>query len=457
MAILFFVFILNQIKMINCKIYKDISVATSGENGCMIVDVNVGIQDGLYVFNLEDIQGLIFENDSRPDSSLFVDTIITNQPFYRIDATNINYQEEYNDHYYHETLTADIISVRNEIEEIMEAAVHGKYVIAFKVVGNEHYKLVGWKEGLSLDDVLTISSEDNSFELTFEGNTTFPMLEADKSNFDLKNKVFDPIFEPLFEVGKVICSDGWATAMYVVKVNAAGQALDKDDKLCQYSGLPQAAYKLEGVADGDYYIIGTYSANEMIDGRSVRIFDTTICNVSGSITVNPSTVNLNSTNSTTAITVVSSSDWELVTYPSFVDISRTGGGVNDQLVYIYGTETCGTEILTFRNRLTKQTATLTVHNDRIGIGDAYTYPNATTNFTLTPIVCGDYTATSSVGSVTINDDGSFTVTGIPTSNNEQTITVTLTSGTETKTITITILGNDVTPHRRALAEWCQTD
>ena len=67
-------------------------------------------------------------------------------------------------------------------------------------------------------------------------------------------------------------------------IGVAGQmhglvALDKDDKLCQYSGLPQAAYKLEGVADGDYYIIGTYSANEMIDGRSVRIFDTTICNV----------------------------------------------------------------------------------------------------------------------------------------------------------------------------------
>ena len=443
--------------MINCRLYRDITIST-GESGCMLVDVNVGIQDGLYIFNLDDIEGLVFSGDSRPDASLFVDTIITSQPFYRIDATNLNYTEEYEDHYYHQTLTASIISVRNEIEEIMEAAVHGRYVIAFKVIGNEHYKLIGWKEGLSLDDELTIASEDNSFQLTFDGNTTWPMMEADKSNFNLANKVFEPTFEPLFEVGKVVCHDnGWATAMYVVKVNAAGQPLDTNNKLCQYSLLPQDAYKLQGVADGGYHIIGTYTTNDFIEGKAVDIYDTSLCNVSGSITVTPSTVNLNSNITTSAITVVSSQEWELVTYPSFLQISRTGGGVNDQLVYIYGTDICGSEILTFRNRVTRQTANLTVHNDRIGIGSNYTYPNGTTNFTLTPTICGTYTATASSGTVTINGDGSFTVTGLSVSNNEQTITVTLTAGTETKQVTITILGNNTAPMLRAIAEWCQTE
>ena len=81
----------------------------------------------------------------------------------------MEYSEDYKDHYYTQQLTATIASVRNEIEEVLQAAVHGKYVIAFRVVGETHYKLVGWKEGLSLDDTLSISTENNGFELTFEG------------------------------------------------------------------------------------------------------------------------------------------------------------------------------------------------------------------------------------------------------------------------------------------------
>jgi len=443
--------------MINCRLYRDITTTTSGDSGCGLLDVNVGIQDGLYVFNLDDIQGLVFDEDSRPDKSLFVDTIITSQPFYRIDASNLNYSEEYEDHYYSQELTAEINTIRNEVEEIMEAAVHGKYVVAFKVIGNNHYKLIGWKEGLSLDDTLTISSEDNSFQLSFTGNTSFPMLEADKSNFDLKNKVYEPTFEPLFVAGDVVCNDGWAVAKYVVKVNAAGQALDENNKLCQYSTLPQDAYKLSGVTDGGYHVIGTYVSTDFIEGKSVKMFDTTLCEVSGSISVSPSSVTLNHSDATETVSVVSSSDWELVTYPSYVSISRVGGGVNDQLVYVYGTNNCGSEILTFRNRLTKQTATLTVHNDRINIGSTFSFPNGTTEFTLTPDTCGAYSASTTIGTAIVNDDGTFTISGITASDEEQTGTITLTMGSDTKTINITIFGNDTAPRARAIAEWCEID
>ena len=340
---------------------------------------------------------------------------------------------------------------------MLQQAVHGKYHVAFKVIGNSNYKLIGWKEGLSLDDDLTISSEDNSFGLTFEGVTSYPMMEADKDNFDLKNKVFEPTFEPLFAAGEVVCSNGWAVAKYVVKVNAAGQALDEDNKLCQYSLKPQDAYKLSGVPDGGYNIIGTYSNNDYIEGKSVRMFDTSLCEVSGSISVSPTAVTLNSTTTAATIAVTSSNEWELVTYPSYVGISRTGGGVNDQTVYLYGTEYCGQEVLTFRNRITKQTANLTVRNDRIDIGDSYTYPNGTTTVTLTPVLCGNYTATSTEGSVTINDDGSFTVSGISTSNNQKTITVTLVSGSEVKTVELIIIGNDTSAHARVIGEWCEVE
>ena len=439
--------------MINCPLNRNIMVGSG--NSCNSTEMNAGVSDGLMVFNLDDIKGLVFEDDSRPDKNLFVETIITSAPFYHVDSSSIEFTEEYVDHYYDNEITATISSVSEELEQILQDAVHGRYLVVFNVIGDEHYRMVGWKEGLSLDDTLNIGSENNSYTLTFEGRTTYPMLEVDKDNFDLKNKVFEPTFVPLFEAGKVTCSDGWAVANYVVKVNAAGQALDEDNKLVQYSGKRQDAYKLNGVSDGDYNIIGTYNSTDFVSGQSVRIFDTSLCEISGSISVSPSTISLNSSTTSATITITSTDAWELITYPSTVQVSRTSGGINDQIVNVYGTDNCGTETITFRNRETRQTANVTITNDRIDIGDSYTYPNGTTNVTLTPGVCNGYTATSTIGTVTINDDGSFTIDGIPTSTNEQRITVTLVSGTETKQVELIINGSDTSAHARILSQWCE--
>lgn len=442
--------------MINCKLYKDISLSTSGGNGCMLNEVNVGIQDGLYVFNLDEIDGLIFKDDSRPDYSLFVDTIITQFPYYKIDATNLNFNEEYEDHYYSQTLTADINSVRNEIEEILQAAVHGRYVVAFKVIGNEHYKLVGWKEGLSLDDELTISTDNNSFKLTFTGRTSYPMMEADKTNFNLPNKTYAPIYEPLFVDGEVICEDGWAVAKYVVKVNAAGQALDKDNKLVEYSGLQQAAYKLEGVDDGDYYIIGTYQSEDTIDGKVVKRYDARLCSVSGTISVSPTSITVCSLNEEATITVTSTNEWELITYPSYTEISMIAGNSGNTIVHFYSTEVCGQELVVFRNRASQEMAGVLVRNDRITIDGSFVYENGTEEVTLTPILCGEYDVTTSVGDVTINDDSSFTISNIPTSSDEQTIEVNVSYGDcESKDIELTILGNNESRQSRIVSEWCE--
>lgn len=452
-------FITKNIKMISCKLRNNISIGSSGVDTCNSTEMNAGVSDGLYIFNLEDVKGLVFENDSRPDDSLFVETIITSAPFYTVDASQVSFEENYEDNYYSQELTCTIASVSERLEEILQEAVHGKYLVAFNVIGDEHYRLLGWKEGLSLDDVLNISTDNNAFTLTFSGNTTYPMLEVDKTNFKLEDKVYEPSFEPLFQAGEVICSDGWAVAKYTVKVNAAGQALDDDNKLVQYSGKRQDAYKLQGADDGNYNIIGTYASTDYIDGKSVRVYDTSICEVSGSISVSPSTITLCSTVTSQTVTVLSSNEWELVTYPSFVDISRVGGGINDQVVTIYSSESGGKENLLFRNRITKQTASLEVNNDRIsGINLAYTYPNGTESITLTPTAYKTYQVSSTLGTAVINDDGSFTISGIPTSNNQQTFTVTLSMGScESIQIEMIILGTDTSRRARAIAQWCEVE
>ena len=442
--------------MINCDLRRDIALGGSQGDGCMSVSINVGVADGLYVFNLDDVQDLIFSGDSRPDGSLFIDTIVTSAPYYRIDATNIQYTEEYDDHSYTHNLTAQIKSVDNEIEEILEAAVHGRYLVAFNVVGEEHYRLVGWKSGLSMDESLSIQKDNNAFTLTFDGRTEWPEMECDKSNFDLANKVFDPTFEPLFEAGKVTCANGWAVANYVVKVNAAGQALDTNNKLVQYSGLPQDAYKLQGVSDGGYHIIGTYHSTDYIEGKAVRIFDTTLCNVSCTISISPNSVSLNSTTTSATISLTSSNDWELVTYPSTVTLSRTNGGVNDQTIWVYSNGYCGNETLTFKNKVGGCTANISITNNIIKIGDIYYYPNGTTTMTLTPNACCNYSVSTTEGTAAVNSDGTFTVSGISVSESEKDVFVTLSCGYESKTVRLVIYGLDTARGRRLISEYCET-
>lgn len=441
--------------MINCRLNRDIAIGSGQEgSGCMFNSMNVGVADGLYIFNVDDVENLVFEGDSRPDGSLFVDTIVTKQPYYRVDATNISYTEEYDDNIYSHTLTASIKSVDNFIEEILQGAVHGRYLVAFKVVGDEHYRLVGWKEGLSLDEDLSISSDNNAYTLTFEGNTTYPHMEADKNNFNLREKVFEPIFIPLFASGLVTCMDGWAVANYVVKVNAAHLALDEDNKLCQYSGKKQDAYKLQGVSDGDYHILGTYTSTAYYEGNSVRIYDTNLCNVSCTMSLTPSSMVFNSQSTSSTLSITSSNEWEIVSYPSTVSLSRTNGNGNASII-VYSNGICGSETLTFKNKIGGCTANLTVRNDIIKIDSVYYYPNGTTTVTLSPITCGSYTATSSQGSVSVNSDGTLTISGITASNEEKNVTVTLTNGSETKNVTLTIYGRNITPSAKAISEFCE--
>lgn len=440
---------------INCKLNRDIALGNG--QGCMSVSINAGVSDGLHIFNLEDVKNLIFDEDSRPDKTLYIDTIVTSQPFYRVDATNIQYTEEYDDHSYSHQLTAQIKNVRNEIEEILEAAVHGKYLVAFKVIGESNYRLVGWKEGLSLDETLSIQKDNNAYTLTFKGKTTWPEMECDKSNFDLANKVFDPTFEPLFEAGKVTCLNGWAVANYTVKVNAAGQALDEDNKLVQFSGKKQDAYRLVGVIDGGYNIIGNYQSTDYIEGKAVKIYDTSICSTTCGIRVSPSSISFNSSVQTSAITVTSTNfDWEVATYPSTVTLSRTYGSSNDQLVWVYSNGYCGNETITFKTRNGQCTANLSITNNIIKIDGVYYYPNRTSTVTLTPLTCCNYSGTTSEGTLTINSDGSFTVSGISGSDSEKRVTVTLSCGSETKQVTLVVFGIDTARGRRIISEYCET-
>ena len=151
----------------------------------------------------------------------------------------------------------------------------------------------------------------------------------------------------------------------------------------------------------------------------------------------------------------SSNDWELVTYPSYVTMSRTYGDVNNQTIYVYSDGYCGSETLTFRNKVGGCTANLGINVNVIKLDSVYYYPNRTSSVTLTPLSCCNYTGTTTEGTFAVNSDGSFTVSGISGSDTRKEVTVTLTCGNEAKQVKLVIYGIDTARGRMAISEYCE--
>ena len=207
-----------------------------------------------------------------------------------------------------------------------------------------------------------------------------------------------------------------------------GEALDKNNMLCQYSKLKQDAYKLRSVSDGGYNIVGTYNSTDTINGVVVRQKNTNVCplNNTGSITLSTTSIRLNSTTALSGeLTLTSNGPWVLDTTPKYCTVNmKSGSAGTSKLIFTYGNG--GFERLTFKNLATGEEKQVEVHNNVIKVQAEETYPYGTTSVTIPIDVSGDgtdFTISSDKGSGVVNKDGTFTINNIPTSNQTQTINV----------------------------------
>lgn len=403
-----------------CKLNRNISLVqpsdsggTDGCNGQSLAEGVGGIAK-VVVYNISDVPSLTFENDNRADESLVVDTINSIGQFYTIDFSSATYQEDYDtaNHKWTHTLTLEIPNIATLIEDILADGVNGKYLVCFLPKGSEDWRCFGWRWGATLDYSLNISEDSHSYTVTLDDVSEYPLFAVDKDNFGSKTKVYTPIFKPLYDI--FFCEQdgsgrhtGYMIAMYVVKVNAAGQPLDKNNRLCQWSGYKQDAYKYVGIqSDGGYNIIGTYNKDATFDGKPVKVYDLEKCpaNVTNSIFINSKkaeAISLNSTISAGTFTITSTDDWTMVSDPRYVTIEPVEGENGNTQCSLHHNGVGGCEQIQFQNKVSREIVTLDVCVNIIQIEPEYTYPKGTTDAIITPIVEGcdsayTYTITPSV-------------------------------------------------------------
>ena len=461
-----------------CKLNRNISVTQNeADASCANTDImSGGVEDRFYIYNLEDVINLKFENDNRSDESLYVDTIITSEPYYFVQGSGVTYSESQDGAVYTHQLTANVNNISNIVQDILSDAAPGKYIVCFRPKGSTDWRMFGWKMGATLTHTLDISESASNYVLSFSDESEFPLFAVKADNFNLANKQFDPHWKPLFDV--TYCEldgngmqTGWITAPYVVKVSSSGEPLGSDNKLCEYSHLPQDAYKLQGQSDGSYHIVGTYDATATFDGQPVRVFNPELClpESEGTISFAEEVVRLNSTTRQTAtVALTSNAAWAMTSEaPEYCTVSPTSGDGNASMLFYYD-RYGGDDTITVRNLNSYEETSITVHNRTLiagageefdfgtegfaaycrayGGSESYTVQVDNTGLTLTPIysdgVLTGYDAV--VNDPTIETTRSWTFTFTHSDDNE-----------EVKTATYTILAMDTAPYWRFMRSYCE--
>lgn len=465
----------------SCKLTRNLSVDQTGSDPCANVEMlSGGIEDRFVIFNIEDIQGLKFKNDDRSDESLYVTDIITAAAYYFVDGSGVSYSETQDGTIYTHQLTANVNNIQNIIQDILSDAAPGKYLVCFRPKGSDDWRLFGWKLGATMTHTLDINESASNYTITFTDESEFPLFAVKSDNFDLANKQFDPHWKPLFL--EIYCEldgngkqTGWITAPYVVKVNSAGEALDASNKLCQYSGQPQDAYKLVGQQDGNYHIVGTYQSDATFEGQPVRVFNPELClpEDEGTISFAENVVRLNSTTRMTAsVQLTSNAAWAMVSdAPEYCTMSPNSGDGNAVLSFYYG-RYGGDDEITVRNLNSYEETSITVHNRTVIPGAGDEFPFGTEQFN---VYCraygGSENFTYSVDNpgltltpVYDDSDGVQRLVGYDAVVNDPTVTTTRSwtftfthadDNEEVKTATYTILAMDTTPYWRLMSQYCE--
>lgn len=455
-----------------CKLSKDIIPTTTGGidlGGCGNLDLATGgIQNTVILFNSNDIKNLEFYNDMRFDENLDVETIVTDVPYFKIEGSSIDYKETFTtDNKHQHTLTLALNNIHPSLESTLFDAKNGRYIVCFKVKGENKYRMFGWQEGAIMKVELVINDSNTLYNISFTYESIYPLFQVNSDNFKLEDKYYSPIWNPLYNVAYCQLDagsrTGFAIAEYVVKINQAGQALDRNDQLCSITGLPQQAYKYVGtVESGGYEIVGTFNENGVFDGKPVKVYDETLCppNASGTIDVNPKNINLNSTTVQESFTVTTSNAWGLKEQPTLVTVQPNSGTGNSSGV-IRQNNTGGTNILLFQNRTTREIIQVYVNVYLIKVTTNLTYNSGTTDFSIPVIAKGgsaDFTYVVPSG-LTITRNGNIlnchVVTPTTTEQNYQIVVTHSDDTTETKIIDIKINGIDTSARWIEISRACK--
>lgn len=250
-------------------------------------------------------------------NSLVIDELFSPNR-YDIDISNLDYSMSVSDNNFVHKLSGKIYNLDGEIQKALFETENDRYIVVFRPKG-ENLRGFGFSFGAVLSHEQVVGTDENSYSITLEEKSPYSLFELDYNIFS-KDKEYEPTYikalpQCRLENGK---KTGWVDYGAILKVNSAGEPLDRLDILCSSYSRPQAGYFREGVETEGYDSLGTYSGDEVIIGGVVyktSEFNPIECQIEtlGTFDINPNVIYLDSTDNLSAsFSVDCDHNWSII-------------------------------------------------------------------------------------------------------------------------------------------------
>lgn len=402
-------------------------------------------------------------------SSLEIDDISFTDK-YTMDISDLSYNMSVNNNGYSHKLEGKIYNVDNWIQQGLFSTREDRYIVVFSLKNETELKGFGFETGAIVSFSQNIDSKEHFWNITFEELSNYPLFSVSPTADD-DTKIYEAIYklENYYCETSGIERTGYKVYTVAAAYNSSGKPLDIDGHIVA-GNKKQAAYLLENTEGEIYDVVGYFSVDDTINGESVRSFDTKTCAVSttGTLTVSPSTINLDSNSyKTDNITVTTAYSWTVLDKDNikYCSIDTTNGKGN-KVITVSGA-LGGTDTVRFYCIDTGEISTVVINSYLVDAIDFYSMTSEDLVLSI-PVTCSGGTGTFSVEKVLDNTSVNVTV-----SNNNINIirNTTLQSDSvlklkikhndfqdEYKIITIEIIGyGDTSPKYEIVAEYCEID
>lgn len=365
----------------NCKIVNDIVGCAKMFGG--------GIYPIVYLYDF-DTTNIVYDGD------LNIKEI--NGQYTLLKGAEWTYAMDIKDNAYQHKLSGSI--VLDALEEFYNAE-NQSFIIVF-AEKNGDYKCFGDQFGAKLSFSQDITNEKSEISVSFGELSDSVLKVVDATNF-----VRDRIYHVKLNDVNWVCeaaSNGYKFPQYQTYTNYQGEPLDRDGRLVSITGNKQAAYKATSAPDGDYDIVDTYV------GEDKHVYDAINCpnTTTGSISVSPGVINLDTTGNPTAmLEIVSDNNWSVLNKDEIktFTLSAYNGIQGTMRITVYN-GLGGTERIEFINVETREVVTVIVNSYVINVKETYEMDGSDRMISI-PVTCnGTITATteSDVVSLDVSDN-----------------------------------------------------
>lgn len=389
---------------------------------------SIGGISKLFILDMDNFQDYKFNDDNLYDEIL-LDYIYHKGKFYEIEASdNAVFTEKYDNKLFTKQLKTSVGKFSYEIEKQLTLSVRKQYLVAFRSYNNGKW-FVFDNATLIYDSTIEAKAGSIQYNLTFDSTSDKPLYEMKADDYfstNLDNHSTKYSYYPIFDTftcelkPNTTYNTGYKVANYCIAEDIDGIAVDKNGKeIDDNNKNKQAIITLEGTSNPDaskYEVVSSYTQSyQPNSGESLKKYDVNSCwpHYEGTITINPSTMQILSSNKDVTATVYSTKNWTNTTDGNVYTNMDNGVGGTFNVTYSrinYGNSTVTLKNIKTREEITATVQCLLLSADKLAVSLANNNPSTTINITCKGGTA-DYSITNPMDWLTVNKGtNSITIT-----------------------------------------------